>query len=183
MNQRPLGRWATEAKAHLQKYRPKMASQLEQEGKLDDWATSAANRARDQAGLSIENGMFPLEAESEAKKQHMLLLSDKNMPILDQDSDAPRDPAGLVSLSRLWVGLSQRTTIGADEGEQYLTLRGPILPVCPLDGIAREVGVHSFTQCREEIFLTEMCEEPKALQFVFDRVFHFSKTQLNASRM
>jgi len=40
-----LSPWAQEAKTHLQKYRPKMASQLEQSGKLDDWAQNAANRA------------------------------------------------------------------------------------------------------------------------------------------
>jgi hypothetical protein len=28
----------------------------------------------DEAGMSIENGMFPLEAESEAKKNHMFFV-------------------------------------------------------------------------------------------------------------
>jgi hypothetical protein len=37
MSEQSLARWATEAKAQLQKYRPKMASQLEKDGKLDDW--------------------------------------------------------------------------------------------------------------------------------------------------
>jgi hypothetical protein len=69
----PLGRWATEAKRHLLKYRPKMAAQLEAEGKLDDWARKAAERARDEYAQSVENGMFPPEAESEAKKNHMFL--------------------------------------------------------------------------------------------------------------
>jgi hypothetical protein len=38
MNQGKLGRWATEAKAHLLKYRPKMAAELDNQGKLNDWA-------------------------------------------------------------------------------------------------------------------------------------------------
>jgi hypothetical protein len=81
MNQ-PLGRWATEAKAHLLKHRPKMALQLHDEGKLDDWARNAALRARDEAATSIENGMHPLEAESEAKKNHMLLPAEADQELL-----------------------------------------------------------------------------------------------------
>ena len=73
MSQQRLGRWATEAKAHLLKYRPKMATELERQGKLDDSARKAADRAADQYALSVENGMFPLEAESEAKRNHMFL--------------------------------------------------------------------------------------------------------------
>src|SRR6516162_4525852 len=36
-----LGRWATEAKAHLQKYRPKMAKRVQQDEKLDVSAREA----------------------------------------------------------------------------------------------------------------------------------------------
>jgi hypothetical protein len=67
MSQQRLGRWATEAKAHLLKYRPEMATELERQGKLDDSARKAADRAADQYALGVENGMFPLEAESKAK--------------------------------------------------------------------------------------------------------------------
>jgi hypothetical protein len=77
MSHERLGRWETEAKQHLLKYRPKMAKQLEEQGKLDDWARSAASKAADEYSQSVGNGMFPLEAESEAKKNHMLLPSEE----------------------------------------------------------------------------------------------------------
>jgi hypothetical protein len=97
MSQQRLGRWATEAKAHLLKYRPKMARQLERQGKLDDWAQQAAQRAKNEAAQSIENGMFPLEAESEAKKNHMLLPSEEDQFELGVDPNRLPDPASLVT--------------------------------------------------------------------------------------
>jgi hypothetical protein len=55
------GRWATEAKHHLLKHRPKMAAELERQGKLDGWAQRGwVGPGGDDAGMSIENGMFPL---------------------------------------------------------------------------------------------------------------------------
>jgi hypothetical protein len=97
MSQQRLGRWATEAKAHLLKYRPKMAAQLEQQGKLDDWAQKAADRAGDEYAQSVENGMFPLEAESEAKRNHMLLPSEEEQLELGVDPNRLPDPASLVT--------------------------------------------------------------------------------------
>ena len=97
MSQKPLGRWAAEAKAQLQKYRPKMASQLESQGKLDDWARSAADKARDEYARSVENGMHPLEAESEAKKNHMFLPSEEDVPMVGENPNALPDPASLVT--------------------------------------------------------------------------------------
>jgi hypothetical protein len=94
---RHLGRWATEAKNHLLKYRPTMAAELQARGKLDDWARSVADKAGDEAGLSIENGMQPLEAESEAKKNHMLLPSEEDQPELAVDPNRLTDPATLVT--------------------------------------------------------------------------------------
>jgi hypothetical protein len=87
----PLGRWATEAKAHLQKYRPEMASQLEKDGKLDDWARQAAARAADQYGAFIESGMDPCEAESEAKRNYMFLPAQEDVPVLGEDPEALPD--------------------------------------------------------------------------------------------
>jgi hypothetical protein len=81
------GRWATAAKNHLLKYRPKMAAQLQAQGRLDDWALKMADRAVEEAGLSIENEMQPLEAESEAKKNHMFLPSEEDQPELGADSN------------------------------------------------------------------------------------------------
>ena len=97
MSQQRLGRWATEAKAHLLKYRPKMATELERQGKLDDWARKAADRAADQYALSVENGMFPLEAESEAKRNHMFLPRQEDEPELGVDPNRLTDPASLIT--------------------------------------------------------------------------------------
>jgi hypothetical protein len=94
---KPLGRWETEAKNHLLKYRPKMAAQLQAEGKLDDWAKEAARKAGDQAGMSIENGMQVLEAESEAKKDHMFLPAEEDQDLIGEDRMEIPDPASLVT--------------------------------------------------------------------------------------
>lgn len=92
-----LGRWATEAKNHLLKYRPKMAAALQAQGKLDDWALKVSEKAKDEYCLSIENGMQPLEAESEAKKNHYLLPSQEDQPELAADPNRLPDPATLVT--------------------------------------------------------------------------------------
>jgi hypothetical protein len=92
-----LSPWAIEGKKHLQKYRPKMASRLEQSGKLDDWAQNAANRAVEESAQSIENGMSPLEAQSEAKKNHLFLPAEEEMPELGADPNALPDPASLIT--------------------------------------------------------------------------------------
>jgi hypothetical protein len=92
-----LSPWAIEAKTHLQKYRPIMASELERSGKLDDWAQNAANRAIEESARSIENGMSPLEALSEAKKNHLFLPAEEDMPELGTDPNALPDPASLIT--------------------------------------------------------------------------------------
>ena len=97
MSQKPLGRWATEAKAHLQKFRPKMARQLAREGKLDDWAVNAARRAADQYGAFVESGMDPLEAQSEAKRNWMFLPTPGDVALLGENQDPLPDPASLVT--------------------------------------------------------------------------------------
>ena len=92
-----LSPWAAEAKRHLQKYRPKMASELDRAGKLDDWAQKAANRAIEESARSIENGMHPLEAESEAKRNHLFLPAEEDMEELGTDPSALPDPASLIT--------------------------------------------------------------------------------------
>jgi hypothetical protein len=74
-----------------------MVAQLESQGKLDDWARQAADKARDQAAQSIENGMHPLEAESEAKKNHMFLPNEEDVPMVGENPNALPDPASLVT--------------------------------------------------------------------------------------
>jgi len=92
-----LSPWAQEAKTHLRKYRPKMARQLERAGKLDDWAQKVANRAIEESARSIENGMQPLEAQSEAKRNHLFLPAEEDMPELGADPNALPDPASLIT--------------------------------------------------------------------------------------
>jgi hypothetical protein len=79
------------------KYRPKIAAELERQRELDDWARKAADRAADQYALSVENGMFPLEAESEAKRNHMFLPSQEDESELGVDPSRLTDPASLIT--------------------------------------------------------------------------------------
>ena len=74
-----------------------MAAELERQGKLDDWARKAADRAADQYALSVENGMFPLEAESEAKRNHMFLPRQEDESELGVDPNRLTDPASLIT--------------------------------------------------------------------------------------
>ena len=94
---RPLSPWAVEAKRHLQEYRPKMASQLEQSGKLDEWAQNAANRAVEEYVQSVENGMSALDAQSEAKRNHLFLPAEEDMEELGARPNALPDPASLIT--------------------------------------------------------------------------------------
>jgi hypothetical protein len=61
-----------------------MAAQVEKEGKPDDSARSVAEQAKNQYVERVENGTFPLEAESDAKKNHMFLPSEEDMPLLGE---------------------------------------------------------------------------------------------------
>ena len=79
------------------KYRPKIAAELERQRELDDWARKAADRAADQYALSVENGMFPLEAESEAKRNHMFLPRQEHESELGVDPNRLTDPASLIT--------------------------------------------------------------------------------------
>jgi len=92
-----LSLWATEAKNHLLKYRPKMAAELQNSGKLDEWAEKAANRAVEEYAQSVENGMSALEAQSEAKRNHLFLPAEEDMPELGADPNALPDPASLIT--------------------------------------------------------------------------------------
>ena len=91
---RPVG---NRTKQHLLKYRPKMATQLEKDGNLDDWVRSAAVRAVDQCAVFIESGMDAFEAESEAKRNCMFLPVEEDVPQLGENPDALPDPASLVT--------------------------------------------------------------------------------------
>ncbi len=125
MSQPRFGRWATEAKQHLLKYRPKMAAQLQEQGKLDDWAEKAAERAGEEAGLSIENGMLPLEAESEAKRNHMFLPSEEDEPSLGEDPNPEPEPTPAAEIT------APRTYATPDEVKQFLTRARRLLALSP----------------------------------------------------
>jgi hypothetical protein len=89
--------WAREAKAHWQKYRPKMYNELEKSGQLEPVLRNAVQRAQDQFVENAQAGMHPLEAESEAKKQHLLLPSEQDVPLLGENTAALPDPASLIT--------------------------------------------------------------------------------------
>ena len=96
---RPLSSWAVEAKRHLQKYRPKMANELQSQGKLDEWAQNAANRAVEESVRSTsEGGMDPWEAQREAKKNHLFLPAEEDMPELGAAPNGLTDPASLITV-------------------------------------------------------------------------------------
>ena len=61
-----------------------------------------ADKAGDEYAQSVENGIFPLEAASEAKKNHMFLPSEKDQPELAVEPHRltdVTDPASLVMTS------------------------------------------------------------------------------------
>jgi hypothetical protein len=89
--------WAREAKAHWQKYRPKMYNELEKNGQLEPTLRSAVTRAQEQNISNLQSGMDPFEAQSEAKKQHLFLPDEEDVPLLGENPDALPDPANLMS--------------------------------------------------------------------------------------
>lgn len=96
---KPLSPWAQEAHDHWKKYRPRMYQQLEQSGQLENALQNAVERAKNQYVESVYNGgMDSLEAQSEAKRQHLFLPSEKDMPSLGEDPEARPDPASLVTI-------------------------------------------------------------------------------------
>lgn len=95
----PLGPWEREAKAHRQKYRPKMYKQLEESGQLESSLRNAVDRAKDQTAAMAEAGYHPFEAESESKRQHLFLPAEEDAPELGANPDALPDPASLMRLT------------------------------------------------------------------------------------
>ena len=89
--------WAREAKAHWQKYRPKMYNELEQNGQLEPTLRSAVQRAQDQWSANMDSGMDPYEAESEAKRLHLFLPDEDDVPLLGENPDALPDPANMMT--------------------------------------------------------------------------------------
>ena len=83
-----LSGWALQAKVHWKKYRPKMYPEMEKAGTLDDMAQNAASRASDQYATSVENGMEPFEAQSEATRNHLFLPTEEDVPLL---GETPKD--------------------------------------------------------------------------------------------
>lgn len=94
---KPLSPWAMEAEAHWRKYRPKMYRELKQSGELNDFLEKAARRAMDQCVAYVEAGMHPFEAESEAKRDYLLLPDEDDVPLLGENPDALPDPANLMT--------------------------------------------------------------------------------------
>jgi hypothetical protein len=76
---------------------PNAVAKLEQAGKLDEWAEKAADRAGEESARMIESGMSCLEAQSEAKRNHLFLPAEEDMPELGADPNALPDPASLIT--------------------------------------------------------------------------------------
>jgi hypothetical protein len=89
--------WAREAKAHWQKYRPKMYSELEKSGQLEPTLRNAVQRAQDQYVANAQSGIDPYEAESEAKRNYLFLPDEEDVPLLGENPDALPDPANLIT--------------------------------------------------------------------------------------
>ena len=49
--------WAREARAHWQKYRPKMFKQMQDDGSLEHHLRNAVQRAQDQYAVYVESGI------------------------------------------------------------------------------------------------------------------------------
>lgn len=94
---KPVEPWVTEARVHWRKYRPTMYRQLERSGKLTERLEKAARRAHNECIASIQAGMTPWEAESEAKKNHLFLPAEEDMPEIGADPNRLPDPASLIT--------------------------------------------------------------------------------------
>lgn len=90
-------RFVSIAREHWKKYRPKMYRALEQSEKLDGALEQAAERTIDECIASIQAGMDPWEAESEAIRANLLLPCEEDQPDLGVDPDRLPDPASLVT--------------------------------------------------------------------------------------
>jgi hypothetical protein len=99
-----LNRWVEMARRHWKKYRPKMYNELEQSGKLEDSLDRAAERTQNESIHSVQNGMNPFEAESEAEKNNLLLPSEEDAAELGADPNRLPDPASLITTP----GISRR---------------------------------------------------------------------------
>ena len=89
--------WAREAKAHWQKYRPKMYRDLEKNGQLEPTLRNAVQRAEDQNISHLQSEMDPFEAECEAKRNCLFLPDDVDVPLLGENPDALPDAANLAT--------------------------------------------------------------------------------------
>lgn len=94
---KPLSPWAQEANDHLQKYRPKLHRQLTQSGQLENYLNGAVERAKDEFVNNVQSGMSALEAQSEAKRNHLFLPSEEDQPNLGENPTASPDPASLIT--------------------------------------------------------------------------------------
>jgi hypothetical protein len=74
-----------------------MAKELEQQGKLDDWARKVSKKAEAEWVQNVENGMQSLEAESEARKNNLILPDEEDEPNLGEQNPSSPDPASLVT--------------------------------------------------------------------------------------
>jgi hypothetical protein len=92
--------WYTQAKAHWQKYRPKMYKALQEKGTLHKHLNKAVDQTEEEYARAIENGMEPHEAWEALRENHLFLPSEEDQPALGEDSNPQPDPSALASTTR-----------------------------------------------------------------------------------
>ncbi len=92
--------WASQAKEHWQKYRPKMYKALQEKGTLHKHLNAAVERTGNEYCQAIENGMEPHEAWEAVRENHLFLPSEQDQPSLGEDPNPQPDPSALASTTR-----------------------------------------------------------------------------------
>jgi hypothetical protein len=90
--------WATDAKEHWKKYRPKMYAALERSGKLNQHLNMAVEQTKNDYAQMIEDGM-PVDAAWEAVRERYLFLpTEKDVPVLGENPNPILDPGDQGSI-------------------------------------------------------------------------------------
>jgi hypothetical protein len=84
--------WASKAKEHWKKYRPKMYAALVASGKLNYHLKQAVERTKDQYCRAIEDGMEPHEAWEAVRESYLFLPSEEDQPSLGEDPNPEPEP-------------------------------------------------------------------------------------------
>jgi hypothetical protein len=103
-----LSPWAHDAKNHWSQHRPKVYADLEKSGMLDEQAQKAAENAENELQLSVENGMDPHEAWSEARNNHLFPPDEEDQPHPGESPISSQFPTKLATTT---AGIRRRTRL------------------------------------------------------------------------